>query len=100
MRGRLASFCCANREEVIRRTSTRCLISHCALHLLTEKPSRFVDRFDQRQAAPAFYTIAKWSAVGFDGADEVFDCVPVSANVTHHRRRGAWILVARISADQ
>src|SRR5690349_13729220 len=100
MRGRLTSVCCANREEVIRKTSTRCLISHCALHLLAQKSRRLVDRLDQRQAAPAFYTIAKWSAVGFDGAYEVFDCVPVSANVTHNRRRGAWILVAGIGADQ
>src|SRR5215472_8603146 len=100
MRGRLTSFCCANREEVSTNTSSRCFISDCALHLLAHKSSRLVDCFDQRQAAPTFHAVAKWSAVGFDGADEVFDCVPVSADIAHYRRRGARILIAGIGADQ
>src|SRR5215469_944397 len=98
--GRLTSLCCANREEVITNKSSRCFMSDCSLHLLAHKSSRLVDRFDQRQAAPAFHAVAKWSVVGFDGADEVFDCVPVSTDVAHYRRRCAWILIAGIGADQ
>src|SRR5262249_5894851 len=100
MRGRSISFCCANREEAIRNKSNSFLMSYCTLHLLASKSGGLVNGFDQRQAAPAFNAVAKWSAIGLNGADEVFDCVLVSADITHHRRRGARILITCIGANQ
>src|SRR5947207_15135075 len=101
MRGRFISFCCANRKEVVvRNKSSSFFMSDCALHLLAKKACRLVNRFDQCQAAPAFHPVAKWSAIGLNRADKVFNGVTMSADVAHHRRRGAWILVACIGADQ
>src|SRR5207248_4142783 len=101
MRGRFISFCCANSKEVVvRNKSSSFFMSNCALHLLAKKACRLVNRFHQCQAAPPFHTVAKWSAIGLNCADEIFNCVAMSADVAHHRRRRAWILIACVGADQ